>query len=272
MLSGGQKRRLCLGMALCGDSELLLLDEPSSGLDPRSQATLWHTLTQLKTKRKACLMESEMSMVLTTHHMQEAVRLCDRVAILIRGKLHSIGTPDQLCAQANQLKGLLIRIETPAARLAHIRRTARDFKLELLRQRAPSTSARTDHGLTILSQSPAYLDLILHRREGLSLHADAGRSHDTDTVILETKGSSSDQHELSPEKNSSAHTSHGHVRSAESDVETSLADLSLDLLDRCGVDVEGPNSLLCLRRAGRADLDLLFFAAHQEIQNDPLCM
>jgi ABC-2 type transport system ATP-binding protein len=87
-LSGGQKQRLAVATALVGDPELLFLDEPTTGLDPQSRRQLWDVITELKGRGKTVL--------LTTHYMDEAERLCDRVAIVDHGKVIALGTPRQL--------------------------------------------------------------------------------------------------------------------------------------------------------------------------------
>jgi ABC-2 type transport system ATP-binding protein len=89
-LSGGQKQRLAVATALVGDPELLFLDEPTTGLDPQSRRQLWDVVTDLKRQGKTVL--------LTTHYMDEAERLCDRVAIVDRGKVIALGTPRELVA------------------------------------------------------------------------------------------------------------------------------------------------------------------------------
>ena len=89
-LSGGQKQRLSLACALIGDPELLFLDEPTTGLDPQSRRQTWEIVERLKARGRTVL--------LTTHYMEEAARLCDRVAIVDRGKVIATGTPRELVA------------------------------------------------------------------------------------------------------------------------------------------------------------------------------
>jgi ABC-2 type transport system ATP-binding protein len=89
-LSGGQKQRLAMATALVGDPELLFLDEPTTGLDPQARRHLWDLVDDLK--------KSGRTIILTTHYMDEAERLCDRVAIMDYGKVISLGTPQQLIA------------------------------------------------------------------------------------------------------------------------------------------------------------------------------
>jgi ABC-2 type transport system ATP-binding protein len=90
-LSGGQKQRLALACALVGDPELLFLDEPTTGLDPQARRQLWDLITGFK--------QSGRSIVLTTHYMEEAEQLCDRVAIIDHGKVIALGTPRELIAR-----------------------------------------------------------------------------------------------------------------------------------------------------------------------------
>ena len=89
-LSGGQKQRLSLGCALVGDPELLFLDEPTTGLDPQSRRQTWEIVESLKARGRTVL--------LTTHYMEEAARLCDRVAVVDHGKVIALGTPRELIA------------------------------------------------------------------------------------------------------------------------------------------------------------------------------
>jgi ABC-2 type transport system ATP-binding protein len=89
-LSGGQKQRLSLGCALVGDPELLFLDEPTTGLDPQSRRQTWDIVEGLKARGRTVL--------LTTHYMEEAARLCDRVAVVDHGKVIALGTPRELIA------------------------------------------------------------------------------------------------------------------------------------------------------------------------------
>jgi ABC-2 type transport system ATP-binding protein len=87
-LSGGQKQRLAVATALVGDPELIFLDEPTTGLDPSSRRQLWEIIEDFKKESKTVL--------LTTHYMEEAERLCDRVAIFDAGKIIAEGTPGEL--------------------------------------------------------------------------------------------------------------------------------------------------------------------------------
>ncbi len=89
-LSGGQRQRLALACALVGDPELLFLDEPTTGLDPQSRRALWEQVEAYRASGRTVL--------LTTHYMEEAARLCDRVAIVDHGRVIALGRPADLVA------------------------------------------------------------------------------------------------------------------------------------------------------------------------------
>ena len=87
-LSGGQKQRLALACAMAGDPELLFLDEPTTGLDPQARLKLWDIVEQFRAGGG--------SIVLTTHYMEEAARLCDRVGVMDHGRVIALDTPTKL--------------------------------------------------------------------------------------------------------------------------------------------------------------------------------
>jgi ABC-2 type transport system ATP-binding protein len=90
-LSGGQQQRLAVAVALVGDPELLFLDEPTTGLDPQSRRQLWDVILDLRARGRTT--------VLTTHYMDEAERLCDRVAIVDQGRVIALGSPRDLISR-----------------------------------------------------------------------------------------------------------------------------------------------------------------------------
>src|SRR5437763_10414264 len=90
-LSGGQRQRLAVACALVGEPDLLLLDEPTTGLDPQSRRQLWDLIRGFRAENRTVL--------LTTHYMDEAERLCDRVAVVDQGKVIALGSPRELIAR-----------------------------------------------------------------------------------------------------------------------------------------------------------------------------
>ena len=95
-LSGGQQQRLSLAAAVIGRPELVFLDEPTAGMDPQARHATWELIGQLRA--------AGVSIILTTHFMEEAERLCDRVAIIDHGQLVAEGTPGQLTGTVGQLR------------------------------------------------------------------------------------------------------------------------------------------------------------------------
>lgn len=104
-LSGGQRQRLALGIALLNNPQILLLDEPTTGLDPTARREIWDILTALKTANNT-------TMILTTHYMDEAAYLCDKIVIMDKGKILAEGTLEQLLSKHK--KGEVISFETNA--------------------------------------------------------------------------------------------------------------------------------------------------------------
>jgi len=106
-LSGGQKQRLALAMAMINDPDLIFLDEPTTGLDPQVRQEIHKLILELRDKKR--------SIVLTTHYIEEAERLCDRVAIVDQGKIIAIGTPRDLVASTFGSSRIEIRLAAPLA-------------------------------------------------------------------------------------------------------------------------------------------------------------
>jgi ABC-2 type transport system ATP-binding protein len=123
-LSGGQKQRLAVGCALVSDPDLLFLDEPTTGLDPQSRRQLWDVVQGFK--------EHGRTVLLTTHYMDEAERLCDRVAVVDHGKVIALGTPAELVASIGGQQVIEVGFENGVAlddgelqRLPGVRRVSR---------------------------------------------------------------------------------------------------------------------------------------------------
>jgi lipooligosaccharide transport system ATP-binding protein len=106
-LSGGMKRRLIVARALINQPELLLLDEPTTGLDPQARHLLWERLYALK--------RQGVTLVLTTHYMDEAQQLCDRLVIMDRGRIVAAGSPRELIERHSTRDVVELRFDTDAA-------------------------------------------------------------------------------------------------------------------------------------------------------------
>jgi len=104
-LSGGQKQRLALALALVNDPQLIFLDEPTTGLDPQVRVEIHSLLEQLKQERRTIL--------LTTHYIEEAERLCDRVAIIDEGRIIALDTPRQLQQRSRNASSIVVTCATP---------------------------------------------------------------------------------------------------------------------------------------------------------------
>jgi len=104
-LSGGQKQRLALALALLNDPQLLFLDEPSAGLDPQARLEIHELVSDLRREQR--------SILLTTHYIEEAEKLCDRVAIVDEGRIVAIGAPHEIQARAMGHSLIEIRCEQP---------------------------------------------------------------------------------------------------------------------------------------------------------------
>jgi ABC-2 type transport system ATP-binding protein len=141
-LSGGQQRRLDVGMALVGDPELLFLDEPTTGFDPQARRQAWEAIAGLRQLGK--------TVFLTTHYMDEAQRLADRVAIIAGGEIVARGTPEDLGDRDSQPTTISYRgsdgaqvalsTTTPVATLNELtgRALAEGFELQNLEVRRPT--------------------------------------------------------------------------------------------------------------------------------------
>lgn len=100
-LSGGMKRRLTIARALVNDPEILMLDEPTTGLDPQARHVLWDRLFRLK--------EQGVTLVITTHYMDEAEQLCDRLVVMDKGKIMAEGSPAELIKKYSSREVLEVR-------------------------------------------------------------------------------------------------------------------------------------------------------------------
>jgi ABC-2 type transport system ATP-binding protein len=165
-LSGGQKQRLAVACALVSDPEVLFLDEPTTGLDPQSRRQLWDVVIGFKARGRTVL--------LTTHYMDEAERLCDRVAVVDKGKVIALGTPQELIAGLGGQQVVELATSTPVqaeelAGLSSVRGARRSadgiaLTVDQLHVALPAILDRVEPlGLTRLSTHHATLeDVFVH--------------------------------------------------------------------------------------------------------------
>ena len=104
-LSGGQKQRLALALAFVNEPEVLFLDEPTAGLDPQSRRELHQSILKMK--------QEGLTVLLTTHYIEEAHLLCDRIAIIDHGRIIALGKPEELIAQSKALPRITLRTAQP---------------------------------------------------------------------------------------------------------------------------------------------------------------
>jgi ABC-2 type transport system ATP-binding protein len=166
-LSGGQRQRLSIALALVNDPELIFLDEPTTGLDPQARRALWEHIEQLR--------KSDKTIVLTTHYMEEAERLCDRVAVMDNGRILEMGTVTELVTR--HFRDRTVRFvsqpglpDAELAALAGVRQVAQEDEETVLHtQDVPATigallrlaDERGIEGLDVAVRRPTLEDVFL---------------------------------------------------------------------------------------------------------------
>jgi ABC-2 type transport system ATP-binding protein len=171
-LSGGQKQRLAVACALVSDPEVLFLDEPTTGLDPQSRRQLWEVVLGFKARGRTVL--------LTTHYMDEAERLCDRVAVVDKGKVIALGTPQELIESLGGHEIVELATQQPLepeelAGLPGVRGARRSadgvaLTVDQLHLALPAVLARVEQrGLTRLSTHRATLEDVFMQLTGRRL-------------------------------------------------------------------------------------------------------
>src|SRR3984885_409094 len=173
-LSGGQKQRLALALALVNDPQLIFLDEPTPGLDPQVRAEIHTLLEELKREQRTIL--------LTTHYIEEAERLCDRVAIVDEGRILALDTPTRLQEQCRNASSMVVTCAPPfpEPRPAGVEATE-------------SACDSTGHTLTVRSRRPAatLVDLVKWiDQQGLELTDVRLRQPSLEDVFIEMTGKS----------------------------------------------------------------------------------
>jgi lipooligosaccharide transport system ATP-binding protein len=158
-LSGGLKRRLTIARALVSEPELLLLDEPTTGLDPQARHAVWDRLYRLK--------QQGVTQVLTTHYMDEAEQLCDRLVVMDGGKIVAEGTPRDLIDRYSTREVLEVRLPTAEATAALARLDGAAERVEVLPDRVLLYTRDGEAALTAVHQLGVQPDSALVRRSTL---------------------------------------------------------------------------------------------------------
>ncbi|XP_047529226.1 phospholipid-transporting ATPase ABCA3-like [Vanessa atalanta] len=219
-LSGGQKRRLCVGIALCGGARVVLLDEPTSGMDPASRRALWDLLQKEKKGR---------SLILTTHFMDEADFLGDRVAIMSSGRLQCVGSPYFL-KQHYGVGYTLVIIKKEQFQI--------EYCTALISKYIPGTVIKEDRGIEVTYNLPndyshVFEDMLndLEKKADIINFQDYGLVATTLEDVFMSVGSDVEIHSISEDTTITADASDGKASSAD--------DLSLHHLDRSDESATG---------------------------------
>jgi lipooligosaccharide transport system ATP-binding protein len=158
-LSGGMKRRLTIARALINEPELILLDEPTTGLDPQARHVVWERLYQLK-RRGATLL-------LTTHYMDEAERLCDRLLVMDKAKIVAEGSPRELIAKHSTREVLELRFPDEVRAVLDGRLNSIGDRVEVLPDRVQIYTADGEHALQQVHALDIPLESAVVRRSTL---------------------------------------------------------------------------------------------------------
>lgn len=158
-LSGGQRQRLAIALALVNPAQIIFLDEPTAGLDPHSRRELHAAILELR--------RTGHTVMLTTHYIEEARRLCDRLAFMDRGQIVAIGTPEELISASTALSTVVVRTGRPLA-AAQVSGIAAVTNSQWLDGQWRLTSSAVTHTILSLvhvveSESNELIDLQIHR-------------------------------------------------------------------------------------------------------------
>jgi ABC-2 type transport system ATP-binding protein len=169
-LSGGQKQRLAVACALVGAPDLLFLDEPTTGLDPQARLQLWGVIEKFRADGG--------TIMLTTHYMEEAARLCDRVAIMDHGRVIALGAPGELVASlgADQIVEFSVTSETEELQEAPLRRLTGVTGMRLKETKESNGAIGGSYLLTV-SEIGAALPALLAELERQRLKLDQLTTH-----------------------------------------------------------------------------------------------
>jgi len=166
--SGGMKRRLSIAMALVSDPQVLFLDEPTLGLDPQSRRGIWEHIAELKVKK---------TILLTTHYLEEADALADRIAIIDEGKIAALGTPQELKDSISDMQVMVVK--------------AKDLPpdvIEGLKEIYPEVKATGD-GIEIRAKELSFYEIVDYLRpRGVAIQSTSLKQPTLDDVFLHLTG------------------------------------------------------------------------------------
>ena len=166
--SGGMKRRLSIAMALVSDPQVLFLDEPTLGLDPQSRRGTWEHIAELK---------GEKTIVLTTHYLEEADNLADRIAIIDKGKIIALGTPDELKDSISDMQVMAVKAKNLT-----------DDTVEGLRMIYPETR-EVVNGIEIKAKELNFNEIVDYlRSKGVVIESTSQKQITLDDVFLHLTG------------------------------------------------------------------------------------
>ena len=166
--SGGMKRRLSIAMALVSDPQVLFLDEPTLGLDPQSRRGIWEHITELKGKK---------TIVLTTHYLEEADALADRIAIIDEGKIAALGTPQELKDSISDLQVMVVKAKNLPPGV-----------IEGLKEIYPEVKA-TEDGIEIRAKELSFYEIVDYLRpRGVAIQSTSLKQPTLDDVFLHLTG------------------------------------------------------------------------------------
>jgi len=166
--SGGMKRRLSIAMALVADPQVLFLDEPTLGLDPQSRRGIWEHIAELKGKK---------TILLTTHYLEEADALADRIAIIDEGKIAALGTPQELKDSISDMQVMVVKAKnlTPDA-------------IQGLKKIYPEVEA-TEEGVEIRAKQLSFYEIVdCLRPRGVVIQSTSLKQPTLDDVFLRLTG------------------------------------------------------------------------------------
>ncbi|MGB5925883.1 MAG: ATP-binding cassette domain-containing protein [Dehalococcoidia bacterium] len=166
--SGGMKRRLSIAMALVSDPQVLFLDEPTLGLDPQSRRSIWEHIAELKGKK---------TILLTTHYLEEADALADRIAIIDEGKIAALGTPQELKDSISDMQVMVVRAKNLPPDV-----------IEGLKEIYPEVKA-TEDGIEIKAKELSFYEIVDYLRpRGVAIQSTSLKQPTLDDVFLHLTG------------------------------------------------------------------------------------